>query len=188
MCSSDLKEDQKRESIALLYLFSIICLNFGIIFGANSYAQGEQILAFLTMELFVVTLLVWRPISGFLILTISYLIFFFELDAMVAFNSPDGLPGITEGTQINGFTMWISTLILCIANYNSTMAQARKDESLEKMNTHLSEISVTDELTGIHNMLYFRQEAEKLLGYPVGKAAGNARPGSSRPAARHAPW
>ena len=45
------KEDQKRESIALLYLFSIICLNFGIIFGANSYAKGEQILAFLTMEI-----------------------------------------------------------------------------------------------------------------------------------------
>ena len=61
--------------------------------------------------------------------------------------------------------MWLSTLMFCIANYNKTLSQALKDENLEKMNAHLSEISVKDELTGIHNMLYFRTEAERLLSY-----------------------
>ncbi|MBR6420904.1 MAG: EAL domain-containing protein [Oscillospiraceae bacterium] len=159
------KTDKKWQTLSVLYIFSFICINFGIIISVNSYAKGEQILTFLTMELFVVCLLTWRPVIGFLILTVSYLVFFGELDTLVAVNSPDGLPGITESTQINGFTMWLSTLLFCISSYRKTRSQAMQDESLVKMNKHLSEISVTDELTGIHNMFYFREEAKKLLSY-----------------------
>ena len=159
------KTDKKWQTLSVLYIFSFICINFGIIISVNSYAKGEQILTFLTMELFVVCLLTWRPVIGFLILTVSYLVFFGELDTLVAVNSPDGLPGITESTQINGFTMWLSTLLFCISSYRKTRSQALQDESLVKMNDHLSEISVTDELTGIHNMFYFREEAKKLLNY-----------------------
>lgn len=157
--------DRKWQSLFMLYLFSFVCINFGMTFSANAYSKGEQILTFLTMELFVVCLLTWRPIMGFLVLTVSYLIFFGELDAMVAYNNPGGEPGITESTMINGFTMWLSTLLFCISNYNKTRSQALKDENLEKINAHLSEISVKDELTGIHNMFYFRTEAAKLLNY-----------------------
>lgn len=155
--------DKKWQSLSVMYLFSFVCLNFGIIISENSYSKGEQILTFLTMELFVVCLLIWKPIPGFLVLTASYLYFFHRLDGIVAFNT--GEIGITESTQINGFTMWLSTFLFCISNYNRTKQQALKDENLEQMNSHLSKISVEDELTGIHNMVYFRTEAEKLLGY-----------------------
>lgn len=157
------KNDKKWQSLTTMYLFSFICINFGIMISTNSYAKGEQILTFLTMELFVVCLLTWRPVTGFMILTVSYWVFMFRLDNLVAYNT--GTVGITESTQINGFTMWISTLMFCISNYYKTRSQALKDENLEKINSYLSRISVEDELTGIHNMVYFRNEAEKMLNY-----------------------
>ena len=157
------KKDVRWQSLTVMYVFSFVCLNFGILLSANAYAKGEQVLAFLTMELFVVCLLIWRPWLGLAILTGTYFIFYLRINDMIAFNT--GEKGITESTLINGFTMWISTAMFCIANYNKTMKQALKDENLEQVNEHLSRISVEDELTGIHNMIYFRSEADKLLHY-----------------------
>ena len=90
-------------------------------------------MTFITMELFVICLLIWRPVTGFLIHTTTYLIFFHKLDSMAAFNT--GTEGLTLASQINGFTLWLSTLMFCIANYNKTMSQAIKDENLEKVNS-----------------------------------------------------
>ncbi len=145
------------------WIFSFICIYFGITISYNDYAKGEQILTFLTMELFVVCLLTWRPLTGFLILSSSYLIFYFRIDTIAPPNSEE--IGTTLATQINMFTMYLSTLMFSIANYNRALSQAKKDENLEQLNEHLSRISIEDELTGIHNMVYFRGEAEKLLNY-----------------------
>ena len=155
------KRDKKWLGLTIKWVFSFICIYFGITISAQDYAKGEQILTFLTMELFVVCLLIWRPVTGFLVLTSSYLYFFYKIDNMPAFNT--GTSGLTVATQINGFTMWLSTMMFCIANYNKTMSQAIKDENLEKMNSHLSRISMEDELTGINNMVFFRQEAQKQM-------------------------
>ena len=157
------KRDRMRQSKLYLICFSFVCLNFGMYLSVNSYAKGEQILAFLTMALFILCLLSWRPWSGAIVLTLSYAAIYAEIRGIVPPNSPDGLPGITESTAINGFTMWLSTLLVCFANYRRILVQAKKDENLEKINAHLSEISVIDEMTGIHNMHYFRMETEKLL-------------------------
>lgn len=157
------KTDNKKIGSAIKWVFSLVSIYFGIKISMHDYAKGEQILTFLTMELFVVCLLTWRPIVGFGILTTSYVYFFLRLDSMVAVNT--GEVGLTLGSQINSFTMWLSTMMFCISNYNKTLSQALKEESLQKVNAHLSRISVHDELTGIHNMVYFRSEAEKLLNY-----------------------
>ena len=164
------RKDNSTIGTVVKWIFSFICIYFGLTISYNDYAKGEQILTFLTMELFVVCLLTWRPVISFLILSSSYLIFYFRIDALPP---PNGTEiGTTTATQINMFTMYLSTLMFSFANYNRTLQQAMKDENLEKLNTHLgnlnehlSRISVEDELTGIHNMLYFRNEAEKLLGY-----------------------
>lgn len=145
------------------WVFTFVCIYFGIKISINDYEKGEQILTFLTMELFSMCLLTWKPLSAFLIAGGSYLYFFLRINDMVALNT--GEVGTTLATQVNFFTMWISTMMVCIANYNNTRLQALKDEDLEKINTYLSKISVEDELTGIHNMVYFRSEAEKLLNY-----------------------
>ena len=120
-------------------------------------------------------MLVWRPWKGFLILTISYGIYIFGIGNIVhgindyvpvniAYKAlTEGISadiGITTATKINLFTMWLSTFVFCISNYNKTLVQA---ENLEKMNQHLSQVSIRDDLTGIHNMLYFRQESDSFL-------------------------
>ena len=156
-------EVERWACLAVLYVFSFVCIDFGIIISTNSYAHGEQILTFLTMVLYVICLLTWKPVTGFAVLTLSYAVLFFRLNSMPAPNT--GEIGLTESFVINGFTMWISTLMFCISNYNKTLQQALKDEHLEEVNAYLSKISVYDELTGIHNMVHFRSEAEKILGY-----------------------
>ena len=157
------KTDKKYLGTAMKWVFSFICIYFGIKISMQDYAKGEQILTFLTMELFVVCLLTWRPVVGFGILTSSYLIFFYKIGKMPAPNT--GEQGLTLASQINSFTMWLSTMLFCISNYRNMLSQALKEESMEKINAHLSRISVEDELTGIHNMVYFRSESEKLMKY-----------------------
>lgn len=164
------KKDSRLVGTLIKWAFSIIGLYFGIKISTQDYAKGEQIMTFITMELFVICLLIWRPVTGFLIHTTTYLIFFHKLDSMAAFNT--GTEGLTLASQINGFTLWLSTLMFCIANYNKTMSQAIKDENLEKVNSHLSRISMEDDLTGINNMLFFRQEAEKFMHASSGRHNG----------------
>ena len=135
-------------------VFMVVCIYFGITVSLNDYAKGEQILTFLTMELFSLCLLTWRPFSAFLISAVSFMYFYFRIDQMVAPNTGD--MGTTLATQINFFFMWISTMMVCIANYNGIRAQALKAENLQEINTYLSKLSVEDDLTGIHNMFYFR--------------------------------
>ncbi len=169
------KQEKKWHSLTVMYIFSFVCINFGIIISVNSYATGGQMLTFLTMELFVICLLVWRPWLGFLVLTASYLVFYYRISGLIDLSTVGGFtgvvdftkvkPGLGDGVKINGFTMWLSTLLFCISNYNKTLSQAQKDEDLEEVNAYLTKISVEDELTGIHNMVYFRSEAKKLLSY-----------------------
>ena len=62
----------KRFGSALLVAFSIVCLVFGVHFGHNSYVKGEQVLAFVTMTLFVFGILVWRPIVSFVLSVVTF--------------------------------------------------------------------------------------------------------------------
>ena len=167
------RNEKRWHSLCVLYVFSFCCINFGIIMSVHSFSKGDQILTFLTMELFVVCLLTWRPWVGFIILTASYAIFYYRISGIIDISTVPRVDGIIDlntadiglgdGIKINGFTMWISTMLFCIANYNRTISQGMKDEDLEEVNTYLSRISVSDELTGIHNMVYFRTEADKAL-------------------------
>lgn len=168
--------DKKWESLSVMYIFSFECINFGIVISANTFKTGGQVLTFLTMELFVICLLVWRPYVGFLVLTASYLVFYYKISTMIDLQTVGKFVGVVDfssvktglgdGIKINGFTMWLSTLLFCISNYNKTVSQAIKEENLEDVNSYLSKISVEDELTGIHNMVYFRTEGDKLLKDP----------------------
>ena len=157
------KKDNRYLCTVVKWVFTLVCIYFGIKISLNDYSKGEQILTFLTMELFSLCLLTWKPYIAFVLASASYVYFYYRMNEMVAVNT--GEVGTTVATQINFFIMWISTMMVCIANYNNTRMQALKDENLEKVNTYLSKISIEDELTGIHNMVYFRNEAEKVLSY-----------------------
>ncbi len=157
------KTSNRRIGLLIQWIFAIVCICFGINISLNDYQKGEQILTFLTMTLFSLCLLTWKPYEAFLLSSISYLYFYYRVDEMVAHNT--GTRGATQATQINFSIMWISTMLVCLTKYNNIRIQALKDENLVQINTYLSKISVEDELTGIHNMVYFRTEAEKMLSY-----------------------
>ncbi len=155
------KKCSKILGYLLKWAFMIICLSFGIEISVADYSRSEQVFTFLTMELFAACLLTWTPIVGFFIITVSYVIFYFSLDSTIVINSQ--IIGTTDATKINLFIMWIATLFCSFSNYSRTMSQAKKDENLEAANRSLHTISEKDELTGIHNMMYFRSESEKKL-------------------------
>ena len=175
------KTSSKLVGTVIKCMLTAACIYFGIKVSINDYAKGEQMLTFLTMELFVSCLFIWRPWTGFIILTGSFGIYVYNINSLVAVNVAyksmlEGTvpaAGVTSATIINLSTMWLSALVFCISNYNKTLVQAEVDENLEKINAHLSQISVRDELTGIHNIRYFRQEADKLLRHSGSGSANN---------------
>ncbi len=144
-------------------VYAAVCITFGIIISCSAYERGEQLLTFVIMCMNVSCLLIWRPIVSFGMLTAAYVLFYIRISSL-----PWGLSGIvgpTTETTLNLIASWASTLMLSFFKYHKGVTHAIKDESLEKMNLHLSEISQKDDLTEVHNMTHFRVEAEKILNY-----------------------
>ena len=162
-----------------LWVFSFACIAFGVHYGNNSYVQGEQILTFVTMTLFVFGILVWRPVPAFIFTVITFLGFYLYIES----NLPT-----TYGTQVNLLTLWISTFVVALSSYHQHIAEARSEEGLEVANTRLEDantkledantrledvntnlaeanarlvyMSTHDELTGIPNLHAFHSVAE----------------------------
>ncbi len=129
--------------------FSIIALMFGAFISYSDYIHGEQILVFIMMVVFVISLLTWRPVFSISASGIVFLLFYY----MIA-NAP-GIP-VSYATKINYPILWVSLVILALLLYIQRLNEAQKDESLEVS-------SIRDELTGIPNMFYFRKRATEIL-------------------------
>ncbi|MDO4798017.1 MAG: bifunctional diguanylate cyclase/phosphodiesterase [Coriobacteriales bacterium] len=140
---------------AILFVFSLACLVFGVHFGNNSYIQGEQVLAFVTMTLFVFGILSWKPIAALVLSTVAFGGFYLYIDH----NAP-----ATLGTQVNLFTLWIATFVVSLSSYHQKVSEANKERELEETNRRLRYIASYDELTGIPNMHTFRGAVAVLLG------------------------
>ncbi len=137
----------------VMIAFSAIAVYFGISISYLDYTRGEQILCFVMMIIFVVGILNWRPIVSIVFTGGIFLVFYLMMYSA---------PGIemTYATKVNYFTLWISIVMLSLAVYHQRLAEAERDERLERL-------SVTDELTGIPNMNYFRKTAaEELKNLP----------------------
>ncbi len=144
----------KTQGTILIVVFSAICLIFGVYISVLDYAGGKQILTFLTMELYVTCLLVWKPYVSFIILAFTFETFYLICSSYTQFGT---------GDQINLFTFWISVLMASISIYRQRYDQGVKEESLEQINKKLSKAAVYDELTGIHNMNYFFENVPEVL-------------------------
>ena len=140
----------------IIWMFVLMALAFGFKHGYNSYVQGEQILAFLTMAIFVLCLLTWKPVVSFVLSVAAFGGFYLLIDKAQP---------ATQATQVNLFTMWISCFVVAVSLYHQRLSEAHKTESVEKMNEHLRKISTQDELTKIHNMRYFRKHAKRRMAH-----------------------
>lgn len=141
---------------AWLWLFSLLGLAFGIYFGYGAYIQDKQALSFPTMIIFILCLLVWKPLVSFVLSIGAYGIFYFVCDTMY-FDADGTVIRASQSFQINLFTLFVSTFVVALAIYHQRQNEARKDEALEKVNKNLRKISVQDELTKISNMRGFKE-------------------------------
>lgn len=138
----------------LKYIFSIISIIFGIYISYMDYKKGEQFVTLMTMTIFVFCFVVWRPIYSMLLMGATYGIFFFVCDHF--------LPA-TYATKINLSIVFISILMSAINAYRQKFTEAQKDEKLEHAQSILLKLSISDEVTGIANMHYFRSQALELM-------------------------
>ncbi len=142
-------------------IFSLVCIAFGMYISYLDYIKGEQILTFLTMILFAVCLLNWRPIVTLFMMTLSFAGFY----VMMGVGKE-----ITYATTINFIIYWISIMMVSISIYHQRLSEAEKSERLEQVNEHLKKLAITDELTGIHNMNYFHEQAAVIAADPNRKS------------------
>ncbi|MBO7674282.1 MAG: EAL domain-containing protein [Atopobiaceae bacterium] len=143
-----------RTGKILITTLAVACLAFGIHYGNNSYLQGEQALAFVTMSLFVFGLLTWRPISTFIGTAVVFSTFYALINS--------GIPA-TYGLQVNLFTLWISTVAVALSTYRQKTKEAEQAERLERNGERLRYIASYDELTGIPNMHTFNNAVSVLF-------------------------
>ena len=146
----------KNLGFGLIAAFSVICLAFGIYISGLDYAGGKQILTFLTMELYVTCLLVWKPYVSFIILSATFL--FFYNNTIMTQNME-----FQTGDKINLFMFWISIFMTSVSIYRQRFDEGSKEERLEAVNEKLEKAAVYDELTGIHNMRYFYENVPEIL-------------------------
>ena len=135
---------------ALKYIFSLVAIAFGIYISFLDYTKGEQFVTLMTMTIFVFCFVVWRPLYAVLLLSAAYGFFFFVCNKYMP---------ATYATKINLSIVFISILMSAINAYHQRMSEAQKEEKLEHAQGILLKLSISDEVTGIANMHYFRSQA-----------------------------
>ena len=142
---------------SIRFVFSLIAMIFGIFISYLDYLKGEQFITLMTMTIIVFCFTVWRPINSFLFLASSYGIFF-----IICNNS---IPA-SYATKVNLTIVLIIILLSATNVYFQKLNEARKDEKLEQAHDILLKLSISDEVTGIANMNYFRGQAFELMNNP----------------------
>ena len=138
-------------------VFSLISLGFGIYISYLDYLKGEQFITLMTMTIIVFCFTVWRPIYTIVFLLGSYSLFFLLCHSIIP---------ATYATKVNLTIVFIIILLSAINAYRQKLSEAQKDERLEQAHDILLKLSISDEVTGIANMNYFRGQAFELMNKP----------------------
>ncbi len=131
------------------FVFSIISIAFGIYISYLDYLKGEQFITLMTMTIIVFCFTVWRPLYSILFLITSYGFFFYICNSKIP---------ASYATKVNLTIVLIIILLSAINNYRQKLSEAKKDEQLEQAHDILLKLSISDEVTGISNMNYFRSQ------------------------------
>ncbi|MCR4909443.1 MAG: EAL domain-containing protein [Lachnospiraceae bacterium] len=146
-------------------IFAVICLGFGIETSLYDISRERQILCFITMVSFVACMLIWKPYVSLILLGATFLYFYYLwLPHLEAIDAAGGK--VKDGDSINFFILWIVLAMISISIYHQRRLESEKDEGLINANKTLNRVIQEDDLTGIHNMFYFNQEAVEVLNDP----------------------
>ena len=147
------KTSNRKIGKFIMLIFGFIGLAFGIYISYLDYIKGEHILAFVTMEIFIFGLLIWRPVLSIGLVSGSFLLFYHLCNSKFP---------VSYATKVNLFTTWLAISITTITRFHQKLHEAKKAEHIEDVNTYLGEIAVTDEATGIGNMVSFRNRVGEI--------------------------
>ena len=136
------------------FVFAVISIAFGIYISYLDYLKGEQFITLMTMTIIVFCFTVWRPVYSIIFLTTSYGVFFYLCNSAIP---------ASYATKVNLSIVLIIILLSAINSYRQKLSEAKKDEQLEQAHDILLKLSISDEVTGIANMNYFRGQAFELI-------------------------
>ena len=156
------KYREDRYGQVLITVFSLICVGFGILTSIYDVSKGRQILCFITMLMFVACMLIWKPYVSILLLGFTFLYFYYQWDPYLKQLDP-GDGNLIRADRINYFICWIALVMVSVSLYHQRRQEATKDEGFITANENLSRIAIEDEMTGIHNIFHFNQEASYVL-------------------------
>lgn len=127
---------------ASLVFFFISMLFFGIAISINDYLQHEQILVFLTLELFVTGLFMIKPYLGIILVVIPFGIFYFLMKTTL---------GVSTATNINYPIIMILFLMVVIVRYQQYLKIAKNNIVNHTLAEQLRMSSLYDFLTKLKN-------------------------------------
>ncbi|MBQ9332962.1 MAG: bifunctional diguanylate cyclase/phosphodiesterase [Lachnospiraceae bacterium] len=156
------KYREDRYGQVLLTVYCFICIGFGILTSIYDVGKDRQILCFVTMLLFVACMLIWKPYVSTLVLGVAFLYFYALWSKHLHMIDP-GDGSLINADRINYFICWIALVMVSTSLYHQRRQEAEKDEGYIKANDNLSRIAIEDEMTGIHNIFHFNQEAAYVL-------------------------
>ena len=170
------KFDETAMSFIIVVLFAILCMSFGVRVSFNDHIRSfllsgkaskahNEIICFLTMSVFVASILVWRPWFSIVLHLGIFLGFYFLMkagDTANAANYEAIAPGIyfsdqfTEGDGINYITFYVSLATVSVMIYHQRRRTAIRSEEL----LYNAEY---DDLSGLHNFQYFLSDVDNYV-------------------------
>lgn len=152
------KKNRHRLSLGLFAGFSLTCILFGVYISYHDYAVGEQLFTFVSLTVFGLCLIVWRPIISLIISGCS----FYLMYLLMAY-----VDGASYATRVNFFVMWLCIFMCSIGNYSVRIAHARRSEHLSQAIEQLQKSLYMDELTGLKNRNSMNDDLAELPGRDI---------------------
>ncbi|MCR4580598.1 MAG: GGDEF domain-containing protein [Treponema sp.] len=139
---------------ASLGLFLLVTFIFAIYIAYNDYILNEQILVFITLELFIGSLYMIKPLISIPTIVISFGVFYFLMKTSV---------GVSAATKINYPILMVVFLAGNIVHFQQYLRIAKRNIISHKLAEELRIASLYDPLTTLKNRNALRIDFSKLL-------------------------
>lgn len=125
-----------------LYIFIVAVLIFGLIVSTKDYMHGEQILVFITVELFVACLFMIKPYNVIILIIIPFGIFYYIMSAV---------RGVSSATNVNLPVIIMFFIIVNYVHYQQFLKIANHNVINHTLAEQLRNASRYDFLTKLKN-------------------------------------
>ena len=127
---------------ASLFFFIIALLVFALLISIDDYIKGEQILVFITIELFVSCLFMIKPYLTIIFIFVPFSIFYYMMATTA---------GVSSATKVNYPIIMIFFILVNIVRYQQYLKVAENNVVNRELADKLRNASRYDFLTGLKN-------------------------------------